>query len=46
MAWDAQLEAKVQALTAAQIRDAMRRHLDLDAMAFMRGGAFAGVGED
>lgn len=46
MTWDAQLEAKVQALTAAQIRDAMRRHLDLEAMAFMRGGDFAGVGED
>jgi hypothetical protein len=31
------------ALTSAQIRDAMRRHLDLGAMAFMKGGDFAGA---
>jgi zinc protease len=43
MAWEADLEAKVMALTGAQIRDAMRRHLDLEAMAFMKGGDFAGA---
>jgi zinc protease len=43
MAWDADLEAKVNALTGADIRDAMRRHLDLDEMAFMKGGDFAGM---
>jgi zinc protease len=41
MAWDADLEAKVQALTVAQVRDAMSRHLDLTKMTFMRGGDFA-----
>jgi zinc protease len=45
MTWEADLEAKVMALTGAQIRDAMRRHLDLEAMAFMRGGDFAGAGQ-
>ncbi len=44
MAWDAELEAKVQALTVVQIRDAMRRHLDLTKMTFMRGGDFAAAG--
>jgi zinc protease len=43
MAWDAELEAKVQALTVTQVRDAMRRHLDLTKMAFMRGGDFEGA---
>ena len=41
MAWDAELEARVQALTAEEIRAAMRRHLDLDQMTFMKGGDFA-----
>jgi zinc protease len=40
MAWDAELEARVQALTAAEVRDAMRRHLDPAKMTFMRGGDF------
>jgi zinc protease len=40
MAWDAEFEARVQALTAGQVRDAMRRHLDLERMTFMRGGDF------
>jgi hypothetical protein len=31
------------ALTSAQIRDAMRRHLDLGTMAFFKGGDFAGA---
>ena len=29
MAWDAEFEAKVAALTVEQVRDAMRRHLDV-----------------
>jgi hypothetical protein len=43
MAWDAELEAKVAALTVEQVRDAMRRHLDVAKMAFMKGGDFAAV---
>ena len=41
MAWDAEFEAHVRALTADEVRDAMRRHLDLDKMTFMKGGDFA-----
>jgi zinc protease len=40
MAWDAELEAKVAALTVEQVRDAMRRHLDVSKMTFMKGGDF------
>jgi zinc protease len=40
MAWDADFEARVQALTVEQIRDAMLRHLDVTKMTFMRGGDF------
>ena len=43
MAWTAELEARVQALTTAEVRDAMRRHLDVDKMTFMKGGDFAAV---
>ena len=43
MAWDAELEAKVAALTVEQVRDAMRRHLDVSKMTFMKGGDFAAV---
>jgi zinc protease len=43
MAWDAELEAKVAALTVEQVRDAMRRHLDVTKMTFMKGGDFAAV---
>jgi len=38
--WDADLEAKVQALSARDIQDAMRRHIDLDALTIMKGGDF------
>jgi zinc protease len=41
MQWDADLEAKVRALTPAEIRAAMQRHLDLEKMTFMKGGDFA-----
>jgi zinc protease len=44
MAFDAELEAKVAALTTAQVRDAMSRHLDVNKMTFMKGGDFAAVG--
>jgi zinc protease len=40
MQWDADLEARVQALTPEQVRDAMRRHIDLDALTIMKGGDF------
>jgi zinc protease len=43
MAWDAEFEAKVAALTVEQVRDAMRRHLDVTKMTFMKGGDFAAV---
>ena len=46
MAWDTALEERVRALTVEEIRDAMRRHLDLERMAFMKGGDFAGAAED
>ena len=40
MAFDADLEAKVAALTVEQVRDAMSRHLDINKMTFMKGGDF------
>jgi predicted Zn-dependent peptidase len=40
MAWDADLEARVRALTVQQVREAMSRHLQLERMTFMRGGDF------
>ncbi|HSC16547.1 MAG TPA: pitrilysin family protein [Gammaproteobacteria bacterium] len=43
MAFDAELEAKVAALTIEQVRDAMRRHLDVNKMTFMKGGDFEAV---
>jgi zinc protease len=43
MTWDADFEAKVQALTVDEIRAAMQRHFAADKMAFMLGGDFAGA---
>ena len=40
MQWDADLEAKVLALTPDDIRAAMNRHIDLDALTIMKGGDF------
>jgi zinc protease len=40
MAFAAELEARVAALTPAQIRDAMNRHLDLDSLIIMKAGDF------
>jgi hypothetical protein len=44
MAFDAELEARVAALTVEQVREAMNRHLDVDKMTFMKGGDFEAVG--
>ena len=46
MAWDADLEARVQALTREQIRTAMRKYIDLAKMTFMRGGDFKKAAAD
>jgi zinc protease len=43
MAWDADFEAKVAALTKEQVREAMNRHLDVNKMTFMKGGDFDAV---
>jgi zinc protease len=40
MEWDAALAKKVEALTAQQIREALQRHINLDAMTFVKGGDF------
>jgi zinc protease len=40
MAWDAQLEERVGALTVQDIRAAMQRHLDVANLTFMKGGDF------
>jgi zinc protease len=45
LAWDADFEAKVAALTIEQVRDAMNRHLDVDKMTFMKGGDFESVAD-
>jgi zinc protease len=43
MAWDADLDATIRALTPVQIKEAMQRHLDLTKMTFMKGGDFDGA---
>ncbi len=43
MQWDADLEARVRALTVEDVRAAMQRHVDVAKMTFMRGGDFAGA---
>ena len=40
MAFAAELEARVAALTPTEIRDAMNRHLDLDSLIIMKAGDF------
>jgi zinc protease len=40
LAWTADLEKKVQALTSAQISAAMRKYIDLSALTVMKGGDF------
>jgi zinc protease len=41
LAFDAELEAKVKALTADQIKAAMQKHLSVDGLSFVRAGDFA-----
>ncbi|HKE85608.1 MAG TPA: pitrilysin family protein [Vicinamibacterales bacterium] len=40
MAWDAELEKKVQSLTSQQITAALRKFFDVSTMTFMKGGDF------
>jgi zinc protease len=40
MAWDADLQRKIQALTPQQIVDAMRKYMDVSAMTFVKAGDF------
>ena len=40
MAFAAELEARVAALTADEIRDAMNRHLGIDSLIIMKAGDF------
>ena len=44
MEWDAEIAKKVQSLTNQQIRAALQRHIDLDAMTFIKGGDFKKAG--
>jgi zinc protease len=44
MDWDAQLEAKVSALTPQQVHDALKRHLDLNTISIVKGGDFKKAG--
>ncbi len=41
LAWDAEFENKVNALTAEQIASAMRKHLDLNKISIFKAGDFA-----
>jgi zinc protease len=43
MAWDADLEAKIQALTPEQLTAALRRHIDPRKLTVVRAGSFAKV---
>ena len=45
LAWEAELESRVQALTAEDILKAMRRHIDLKKMSMVKAGDFARVKE-
>jgi zinc protease len=42
--WDAEFEGDVRNLTAAEINAAVRRHLDLNKMTFVKAGDFANAG--
>lgn len=44
MAWDSGLQKNIQALTPQQIAEALRRHLNVSAMTFMKGGDFKKAG--
>ena len=40
MDWDAQLEAKVAALTPQQVNEALKRHFDPASISIVKGGDF------
>ena len=44
MLWDAQFDAKIQALTLDQINAAMRKHLDPAALTVVKAGDFQKAG--
>ena len=44
MQWDQELEAKVSALTAQQISDVFRRHIDPAALTLVKAGDFKKAG--
>ena len=44
MKWDAQLEAKIQALTPEQINAAFRKHIDPAALSIVKAGDFKAAG--
>jgi len=46
LAWEADLEAQVQALTAEEILEAMRRHIDLEKMSIIQAGDFANARQE
>jgi len=43
LAWDEQLDAKLQALTLEQVNTAMRRHINPEAVSIVKGGDFKRV---
>jgi zinc protease len=45
LAWDAELDAKLQALTLEQVNAAFRRHIDPRRLSIVKGGDFATVGK-
>ena len=44
MKWDAQMDAKIQALTPAQINAAFRRHVDPAELSIVKAGDFSKAG--
>jgi zinc protease len=44
MQWDAEMDAKIQALTPEQINAAFRRHLDPDQLSILKAGDFRKAG--
>ncbi|MCH7891386.1 MAG: hypothetical protein IH921_07785 [Gemmatimonadetes bacterium] len=44
LAWHAEFEGRVRDLTVEDVNAAVRRHLDLNKMTFVKAGDFAGAG--
>ncbi len=44
LAWDEQMDAKLEALTADQVNAAFRRHVSLDQLSIVKAGAFQAAG--